>query len=255
MLRTFQIGLTTCARRLSASENALVKGSIIKLVKGLYDIDMTTAPDDVTYTSFDQFFTRDFKEGARPIAQSEIVHPVDGKIVDFGTFDGKHPILIKHKPYSQDELFIADNSNYISYYLAPYNHHQIYMPADGKVVKTVYIPGMLYSVKPDGEKSKQVVNFKNERLVIFIETNSGPITLVLVGALLVGSISTAWDHRYYPNANQEIITKELSETFAKGESIARFHYGSSVILVTDKPLGEINCGADNTCFMGQAAWS
>lgn len=256
MLRTLQVGLTACARILSSSDNILVKETIIFLVKFIYKdkINMNHSKEGEKYRSFDEFFTRGFRDGARPISDSKLIHPVDGKIIEYGNFDAQHPIYIKHKPYTKDELFITDQSNFISYYLAPYNHHQIYMPVDGKIVRTVYIPGMLYSVKPDGKSSKQVVNFKNERLVIFIESSAGPITLVLVGALLVGSISTNWGQRYYPNSQQEIILEDVAQEFKKGDAIARFHYGSSVILVTDNPLGAINHNTDKNCYMGESIW-
>ena len=145
------------------------------------------------------------------------------------------------------------NSNYVSYYLAPYNHHQIYMPVNGKIIKSVYIPGLLHSVKPAGESSKQVVNFKNESLVLFIDSEAGPVALVLVGALLVGSMSTAWGKRYTPNKNQDVVTESLDLAFSKGDSIARFHYGSSVILVTQAQLGNIDLGS--SCNMGAPIWS
>lgn len=254
MLRNLQVGLTACARMLAESENVLLKNALISAVSNIYKIDMSTAATK-DFKSFDAFFTRDFKEDARPIADSTVIHPVDGKVVEFGQLSPEHDVYIKHKPYSHAELGLNPNSNYISYYLAPYNHHQIYMPIDGTIIQTTYVPGMLYSVKPVADQQNRVVNFKNERLIILIDSELGPITLVLVGALLVGSISTSWGQRYYPNKDQTISQSQVQQKFAKGESIGRFHYGSSVLLVADAPLGELNLDAQQNCLMGQAAWT
>ena len=254
--RTLQISLTAAARMLAESENPLLKNSLINFIKKCYNVDMSSSErqENKEFKTFDDFFTRDFHQSARPIAEADFIHPVDAKVVEFGQVNSEHEIFIKHKPYSTDELFITDSSNFISYYLAPYNHHQIYMPVNGQVIRTVYVPGMLYSVKPSA-KSCSVVNSKNERLVIFIESEQGPVTLVLVGALLVGSISTVWGQRYFPSKQQDVFEAVVNKSFAKGEAIARFHYGSSVLLVTKQELGTINTGVDGACLMGQAAWN
>ena len=245
------------ARCLAESKNSIIKSSLIKLVQTIYPVDMSSASKQ-NFSCFDDFFTRDFHNTARRIAEAQLVNPVDGCISDFGALSDHHSIVVKHKKYSHADLassdFMGQDYSFVSYYLAPYNHHQIYMPANGTIVKTVYIPGLLHSVKTNGHKSKDIVNFKNERLVLFIESDTGPMALVLVGALLVGSISTAWGRRYKPSKSMDIVTEEnLTYKFAKGDSIARFHYGSSVILITNLKLGKINALQD--CKMGEPIWS
>lgn len=211
------------------------------------------------FKTFDDFFTRDFHENARPIATKGIIHPVDAKVVEQGMLAEHNELLIKHKKYLLSDFELQEPSiiakfSFISYYLAPSNHHQVYMPASGKIIECTYVPGTLCSVKPNSDNSKQIVNSLNERLIISMQTEEGPIILIMVGALLVGSISTAWGKRFTPSNSEHIIHEKVNRNYSKGESIARFHYGSSVILITNNQLQTLNINPKSLCKMGEALW-
>lgn len=252
-MRSFHINITKVARHLSQSKSNFVKKSLVNIIDKMYPGKLDTNIVD-NFACFDDFFTRDFQPGERQISEG-VINPVDGLITEINNLNKTHPIYVKHKKYSPKDLlpegneFISENSNYISYYLAPFNNHQVYMPANGEIISTVYMPAMLHSVRPGSKNIKDILATKNERLIFYIESEFGRIVLVMIGALLVGSISTAWGKRFTPNKSLDIQIDKVNKVFSKGQSIARFHYGSSVILITEKCLLKDHLGKD--CLMGQ----
>ena len=196
-----------------------------------------------SYTSLNDFFTRRLKAEARPISGNErtLISPVDGFLTQFGTVDGGEMIQAKGLRYRLEELlgeppdrvaaFVA--GSYATLYLAPHQYHRVHLPLAGTVQRTRYIPGKRYSVNNATAAALPRLFCRNERVVCWFETTVGPMAVVLVGALNVSSISTAWlgeissgSARVWQDATV------LSEwKFGRGDEIAKFNLGSTVVLV------------------------
>ena len=195
-----------------------------------------------SYESLNQFFTRRLKPGARPMAGGErtLISPVDGFLTRFGTADGGEMIQAKGLRYRLEELLgepqervgALVSGSYATLYLAPHQYHRVHLPLAGTLERTRYIPGTRFSV--NGRTAAVVPRLfcRNERVVCWFETELGPMAVVLVGALNVSSISTAWlgeiasgRARVWDAAGQS------QREFGRGAEIGRFNLGSTVIFV------------------------
>ena len=167
-----------------------------------YGVDMGEALEsDVTrYASFNDFFTRALKPGARPIDAAALVSPVDGAISQFGRIDGDQIFQAKGHNYRTTELVGGDaalaarfaHGSFATLYLSPRDYHRIHMPCDGRLTRMIYVPGDLFSVNPTTARGVPGLFARNERTVCVFETARGPFVLVLVGATIVGSMATVW---------------------------------------------------------------
>lgn len=209
-------------------------------------IDMREAiePDPYAYPSFNAFFTRALRPETRPVAGGEdvLVSPVDGTVSQLGAIREGRLLQAKGIHYSVPAL-LADESAMARYsdgshaclYLAPYNYHRIHMPLDARLIATRYVPGALFSVNASTARSVPDLYARNERVVCEFESSSGPLAMVLVGALFVGSIETVYAGEVNPPAGRGGGVRQLAEgrgrRFAKGEELARFNMGSTVVLL------------------------
>jgi len=232
----------------SRSENSFLRKALIKSFMGLYNIDLQEAehssPD--AYKSFNAFFTRKLKPGARPIDDStgSVCSPADGTFAEFGTISGSQLIQAKGIHYTIEQLFAGQemaamrftNGVFATIYLAPYNYHRIHMPMDGTLMESIYVPGKLRSVNAATTTQVPGLYASNERLIQIFNGKRGPFAMVMVGATNVGSITTAWGGEI-PNhvrkyGNHFLHTKQDQQTrFEKGDYIAHFNLGSTVILI------------------------
>lgn len=195
------------------------------------------------YPTFNEFFIRALKPGARLINQDKrkIMSPVDGKIWQIGRVDDQLLIQAKGKGFTLEQLLASKQeapefayANFSVIYLAPYNYHCIHMPVAGKLLTMRYIPGKLFSVNPNIIANIPDVFAKNERVVLTFATEFGNMVLVLVGAMIVGSIETVWHGPVTPTRNQQVTEWDYSKQeirFAKGEQVAHFKLGSTVIVL------------------------
>jgi phosphatidylserine decarboxylase len=209
----------------------------------LYRVDMSEAAesDPYRYGSFNEFFTRALKEGARPIAGDggAIASPVDGCVSEAGAIDGERLLQAKGRDYTLTELLAAQpwaarfhGGTFATIYLAPFNYHRIHMPLDGELRDTVFVPGRLFSVNATTAQHVPRLFARNERVLTLFDTAYGQFALVLVGALNVGSMSTVWAGDITP-APRRVISRIPSPgiTLAKGAELGRFNMGSTVILL------------------------
>jgi phosphatidylserine decarboxylase len=234
--------------RLARSRQPTLKKLLIGTVLRAYpQIQMSEAaePDPYAYETFNAFFTRALRSGARPIAVGErtIVSPVDGTVSQCGPIDNGRLIQAKGRSYTAAALLADDRAagayaagRYACLYLAPYNYHRIHMPCDATLVSTRYVPGELFSVNAATSRAVENLFARNERLVCEFETSFGALALVLVGALFVGSIETVFAGEINPPPKQQgagmrTIESGLGRRFAKGEEIGRFNMGSTVVLL------------------------
>jgi phosphatidylserine decarboxylase len=209
----------------------------------LYRVDMTEAAesDPYRYGTFNEFFTRALKDGARPIAGDvgAIASPVDGCVSEAGAIDGERLLQAKGRDYTLTDLLAAqpwaerfEGGTFATIYLAPFNYHRIHMPVDGELRETVFVPGRLFSVNTVTAQHVPRLFARNERVLTLFDTAHGQFALVMVGALNVGSMATVWAGDITP-APRRAISRIPSPglALAKGAELGRFNMGSTVILL------------------------
>lgn len=231
---------------LAGSEIAWLKSLLIRLFAGHFKVDMDEAaePELETYPSFNAFFTRALREGARPIDNSEntICCPADGAISQLGAITEGRLFQAKGKDFSAAELLgdserasEFDNGQFATIYLSPRDYHRVHMPVAGKLTAQTYIPGKLFSVNRVTAANVERLFARNERLVCYFDTEAGTMAMVLVGAMIVAGIETVWSGQVAPpTRNPQTIDYKRKPgvvKLAKGEEMGRFMLGSTVILL------------------------
>ena len=206
-------------------------------------MDQASNPDIAGFTDFNDFFTRKIKSTLRPVTNAGIACPVDGTISQAGKIDGTTLMQVKGRHFSladlvasEDEASKFENGNYITLYLSPRDYHRIHMPIDGKLYKMIHVPGRLFSVNPTATRTIKNLFCRNERVICLFDTDIGPMAIILVGALFVGSIDTVWAGTVTPGNSNSVSNDSYSENgngihLKKGDEMGRFNMGSSVILV------------------------
>jgi phosphatidylserine decarboxylase len=228
---------------------------------GAYGVDMHDAEerDAAGYRSFNAFFTRALKPGARPLAggTETLVCPVDGTVSQAGRISGGRIFQAKGLDYSAAELLGSGDEaaryqegSFATLYLAPYNYHRIHMPADGRLRAMQHVPGRLFSVSAPTVAAIPRLFARNERVVCHFSTPHGRMALVLVGALNVGCMETVWHGvvapppRGQPDAAWFHYPEDGSGavTLARGAEMGRFNMGSTVILLFENPALQFAAG-------------
>ena len=239
--------LSKLMHRIARSTKPMVRDAVIRTVLRAYpmiDMSEAAAPDPFAYPSFNAFFTRALRPGAREIAAGgrALVSPVDGAVSQLGAIVNGQMLQAKGVHYTASAL-LADQAaaarhaggSFACLYLAPYNYHRIHMPLAGRLVATRYVPGSLYSVNAATARAIPGLFARNERVVCEFDTALGPLALVLVGALFVGSIETVYAGEINPPRSRgglvTHIETGLGMEFAKGAELGRFNMGSTVILM------------------------
>jgi phosphatidylserine decarboxylase len=194
--------LTALAGRFAGAEAGRLTTGFIRWFVGRYGVDMSEAanPDIAAYKTFNEFFTRPLREGARPFADADFLCPVDGAISQFGPIERDQIFQAKGHRYSTTALVGGDrelaakfeNGSFATLYLSPRDYHRIHMPCDGRLQRMIYVPGALFSVNPTTARGVPGLFARNERVVCVFDSESGPFVLTLVGATIVGSMATVW---------------------------------------------------------------
>lgn len=214
-----------------------------------YGVDMSEAaePDLTRYLTFNDFFTRALKPGARPLAQADFVCPVDGRISQLGAIDGEQLLQAKGHVYSTTALLSGDvteaaryrDGSFATIYLSPRDYHRIHMPCAGRLRSMVYVPGDLFSVNPTTARGVPGLFARNERVVCLFDGAHGPFALVLVGATIVGSMATVWHGVVNPPRARHIrrwdyTAQQPPIELQAGDEMGRFLLGSTVVLLFPK---------------------
>ena len=232
-----QHALTRGMGRLAASESAWVKDTFIRIFSGIYGVELAEAarPDRSDYRSFNDFFTRELKPGARPFPADEraIACPADGTVSQSGRIEANRLIQAKGIHYSLASLAGDlgdgfDGGSFVTIYLAPHNYHRVHTPCAGLLTAAQAVPGALFSVNAGTESSVTDLFCRNERLVCRLQTDRADLLVVLVGALIVGSIATPWPGPVPPY--RALDSHRPNVTLARGQELGRFRLGSTVIL-------------------------
>jgi len=236
--------LTAIAGRLAESEVGSLTTRVIRWFVKRYGVDLSEAvdTDPVSYRSFNEFFTRPLRPGARPLADADFVCPVDGAISQFGAIEHDQVFQAKGHHYSTAALVGGDsqlashfdNGAFATLYLSPRDYHRIHMPVDGRLTRMIHVPGALFSVNPATARGVPGLFARNERVVCVFETDFGPFVLVLVGATIVGSMATVWHGTVNPPrsaALREWSYNDQQIVLKKGEEMGRFQLGSTVVML------------------------
>ena len=259
--------VTQLAGRFASAELDGVTQAAISRFVAHYGVDMSEAaePDITRYASFNDFFTRALRAGARPLADADYVCPVDGAISQFGAIERDQIFQAKRHHYSTCALLAGDTAlaaefehgQFATIYLSPKDYHRIHMPCAGRLQRMVYVPGDLFSVNPTTARAVPGLFARNERVVCVFDTARGPFVLVLVGATIVGSMATVWHGVVNPPRPGEIKRWDYADKpveLAKGAEMGRFLLGSTVVLLW--PRGTLRFAPDwapgGAVRMGQA---
>lgn len=234
-----------------------------------FNVNMNEAKnaDWKSYTSFNDFFTRELSEDAREICADNkaIVSPVDGAISQLGKINTDLIFQAKGHAYSLTQLLgdrddlgkTFKNGQFNTIYLSPKDYHRIHMPIDGTLKEMIHVPGQLFSVNPTTVENVPALFARNERVICLFETAAGPMAMVLVGAIFVGSIETVWHGEVTPPRRKNIrnwIYDEEPLSYSKGEEMGRFNMGSTVILLHANKKMEWNeeLAAETTVRLGES---
>ncbi len=239
--------LTVAMGKLAGVRGGAFTHAVIRRFVAHYGVDMSEAADPriESYPTFNDFFTRPLREGARPIADAAFVCPVDAAISQFGPIEHDQIFQAKGHSYStralvggdQQLAHLFDHGHFATLYLAPRDYHRIHMPCDGRLTRMIYIPGDLFSVNPLTARHVPGLFARNERVVCVFDTPHGPFVNVLVGATIVGSVATVWHGVVNPPRSREIREWRYEGQdirLRKGQEMGRFLLGSTVVMLFPK---------------------
>jgi phosphatidylserine decarboxylase len=238
--------LTSLMGAFARGEHGAATTGAIRRFVARYGVDMAEAaePDIAAYKSFNEFFTRPLKPGARPLADAPLICPVDGAISQLGAIEDDQIFQAKGHRYTTTALVGGDaalaapfqGGHFATLYLSPKDYHRIHMPCEGRLRRMVHVPGALFSVNPTTARGVPGLFARNERVVCLFERPGGePFILVLVGATIVGSMATVWHGVVNPprpgHLREWRYEGDEAVTLRQGEEMGRFLLGSTVVLL------------------------
>ena len=236
--------LTLLAGRVASAQWGHWTTALIRRFVQHYQVNMDEAanPDIASYASFNDFFTRALQPGARPLAQADLVCPVDGAISQLGAIAVDQIFQAKGHCYSTTALLGGDSAmaaqfqhgHFATLYLSPRDYHRIHMPCDGTLRSMVHVPGSLFSVNPTTARGVPELFARNERVVCLFDGPAGPFVLVLVGATIVGSMATVWHGQVNPPRTGVVRQWDYEPgtvVLRQGEEMGRFLLGSTVVML------------------------
>jgi phosphatidylserine decarboxylase len=264
--------LTQLAGAAARARGGAATTAVIRWFIKRYGVNMAEAaqPDPAAYATFNDFFTRALKPDARPLASAELLCPVDGAISQFGAVQAGQIFQAKGHVYSATALVGGDGAlaahfhagHFATLYLSPRDYHRIHMPAAGRLLRMVHVPGELFSVNPATARGVPGLFARNERVVCVFEGTEGalrgqPWVLVLVGATIVGSMATVWHgvvNPPRPGTVRDWAYQDQTVQLAKGAEMGRFLLGSTVVLLFPPGPLRFNAGwqPGGALRMGQA---
>lgn len=262
-----QFLLTKFAGWMASRRWPWLKNYLIKDFIRRYQVDLRSAVSDNLndYPTFNAFFTRALKTGARPLNLEPriLISPVDGTVSQLGSLDNNTLLQAKGQYYTVEALLGLpagsstpfDNGCFATFYLSPKDYHRVHIPYEGRLLQTTYIPGKLFSVNPLAAENIPQLFARNERLVCLFETSLGPMAVIFIGAMLVGKIQTIWGLvERERKVRTRTYTGRDSIHLPKGGELGRFLLGSSVILLFPKDRVQwlANIQPATTVQVGQA---
>lgn len=246
--------MSSLARRLAYSSSPRTKQWLIDTVTRKFGVNLGEAAqsDPTAYPTFNAFFTRALKPGARfadPDPRA-LLMPADGRISQCGKIEGGRIFQAKGRSFTAAELLgdaeaakPFENGLFATVYLSPKDYHRVHMPWTGTLRETVHVPGRLFSVGTAAVATVPRLFARNERLVCHFDTSFGPMASVMVGALLVSGVETVWSGVEIPRYGDAITRKDWRGkgiTLERFAEMARFNYGSTVIVLLPPGVAELS---------------
>jgi phosphatidylserine decarboxylase len=240
--------LSRAAGGLANCEIPVIKNFLIKYFIQHFHVNMEEAaePDYEKYQSFNQFFTRALRKGARPIAEGPcIVSPADGAISQLGPIHAGRIVQAKGQDFSVLELLAGQqdlahhfhDGVFTTIYLSPRDYHRVHAPISGTLSDMIYVPGDLFSVNNTTSHHVPRLFARNERLITVFDTEAGKVAVILVGAMIVAGIETSWSGQVAPLVKKPAIlyAKQPAPVYLqKGDELGRFKLGSTVVMLFEK---------------------
>lgn len=243
--------LTAFGGLIASARGGVATTRLIQWFVGRYGVNMSEAAqaDIGKYASFNDFFTRALKPGARPLARADLICPVDGAISQFGAIERDQIFQAKGHHYSTTALVGGDaelaaqfqDGSFATLYLSPRDYHRIHMPCDGRLTRMIHVPGDLFSVNPATARGVPGLFARNERVVCVFDSPVGapppPFVLILVGATIVGSMATVWHGVVNPPRVAQVrewLYQDQMILLKQGDEMGRFLLGSTVVMLFPK---------------------
>ena len=255
------------AGKLASSRVPWLKNLLIRRFIEAYDVDMSEAARGVDeFTSFNDFFTRELKPGARPLANSDthILSPADGAISQIGRIEqgkifqakGRHFTTVQLLGGDEEAAARFEGGHFATIYLSPKDYHRVHMPAAGSLASSTYVPGDLFSVNQVTAENVDGLFARNERLACLFTGPDGMFASVMVGAMIVAGIETVWSgltETHHPKLVRQSFAPD-DHRFDAGDEMGRFVLGSTVVLLFEagKVEWDASLGAGDAVRMGQA---
>ncbi len=251
---------------LAENETPWLKNFLIENFIRQFRVNMNEAaqPDYKLYHNFNSFFTRELAEGVRPVSANGVACPADGQISQSGSIEYGRIFQAKGQSYTALELLGGDvelaqkfdDGLFATIYLSPRDYHRVHMPAAGKLLRSVYVPGDLFSVNTATAENVPRLFSRNERLVAIFDTQYGEMAVVLVGAMIVAGIETVWSGQVAPRQRkievQDFVSLPGQVQLDKGAEMGRFKLGSTAIVLFRKDCGlQWQAAAGDVVRMGQ----
>ncbi len=227
-----------------------IKNLFIKQFIRHYEVNLDEAliQNPFEFDNFNDFFTRELKAGARPIDADPriLVSPADGTLSEFGTINDGQLLQAKGQFYALKDLLgevhpwveTFSQGAFATIYLAPKDYHRVHMPFGGELVEMIYVPGRLFSVNQQTAQDIPGIFARNERVICIFQTIHGPMAVILVGAMIVASISVTWHGQVTPPTNEVQTWQYHTQKIylEKGAELGRFYLGSTAIVLLPKEL-------------------
>ena len=263
--------LTEAIGALARTRGGALTHAAVRRFVARYGVDMAEAADPSieSYATFNEFFTRPLRPGARPLANAAWLCPVDGAISQFGAIEGDRIFQAKGHDYTTRALVGGDaelaarfeGGSFATLYLSPRDYHRIHMPRRAKLARMMHVPGELYSVNPVTARNVPGLFTRNERVVCLFESEAGPFVMALVGATIVGSMATVWHGVVNPPRPRDVREWTYADgpVLERGAEMGRFLLGSTVVMLFPRNALRFNAawapgrGIRMGEFMGEGA--
>ena len=230
--------------RIARSTRPWLKNLLITRISRHYGVNMAEAeqPDPTAYPSFNAFFTRALRPGARPLAEGKVVSPADGRVSQIGAIQGDALLQAKGHEFDLLALLAGDKQKaaqfrdglFATIYLSPKDYHRVHIPLSGTLRSMTFVPGELFSVSEATTQLIPGLFARNERVICHFDTALGPMAVILVGAIFVGSMDTVWHGEVRGRRGQPtkwVYHGDDRRQFQTGDEIGRFNMGSTVIVL------------------------
>lgn len=245
-----QHGLTALAHRISQNRKPWLFKPLIRGFSRAFPVNLEESELGIEqFECFNQFFTRGLSAGSRkfPSEPAILASPSDGTLSQLGRIEQGRIFQAKGHDFTTAELIgdvvLAkhfDGGHFATIYLAPHDYHRVHMPFDGRLTHEIRIPGRLFSVSDTTSQIIPRLYARNERMVALFDTESGPMAVVMVAAMLVAGIETVWAPNDSPRPGHSMKIKSMEPTveLKRGDELGRFHWGSTVVLLTGSDFAD-----------------